>query len=159
MTAVKRLKPVLIGIIVCELIGISGAVFTTPAIPTWYAGLTKPWFSPPNWLFGPVWTLLYLMMGAAAGLIWSEKTETGKNRAKWLFGVQLGLNFLWSMIFFGLRQPAVAFGEIILLWGTILATIREFLKINRTAAYLLIPYLAWVSFAAMLNLAVARLNF
>jgi len=144
---------------ICLITGGIGGAVTGPAIQAWYVNLNKPFFSPPNWLFGPVWTLLYVLMGVALYLVWINP-PTGKNphRAEMLFGVQLALNLLWSVIFFGLRNPRAAFLEIILLWGAILLTWQKFREISKTAASLLIPYLAWVSFAAILNLAVAILN-
>jgi translocator protein len=138
-------------------IGFLGAIFTTPAIPTWYAGLNKPVFSPPNYVFGPVWTLLYILMGISFYLIW--KDGLGKNKAGVAaFAVQLALNFAWSAVFFGLHQPWSAFIVIVLLWLAIFANIYLFYKRSITAARLLIPYITWVSFAAALNLGVAVLN-
>lgn len=138
------------------LAGFIGSAFTTSAIPVWYAGLNKPFFSPPNWLFAPVWTLLYLMMGVAFYLVWSHKQP--HPQAVGLFYLQLALNTLWSIIFFGLQLPCLAFIEIVLLWFAIFATIRAFYPVSRLAAYLLIPYLAWVSFASLLNLSISLLN-
>ena len=148
----KYLKLIL-SILFCLFVGFAGSLATTPSIPTWYATLNKPFFSPPNWLFGPVWTLLYIFMGISLYLIWSKP-----KKLKIIFFTQLFLNFLWSLIFFGLHQPLLAFLEIIALWYFIFFYIRQALLVSRLAAYLFYPYLAWVSFASILNLAVALLN-
>ena len=152
-------------IIVCELAGIIGSFFTIQSIPTWHAALIKPDFSPPNWLFGPVWTILYLLMGLAVYLIWIKvdlKQFNWKNWKKFIalffFKIQLILNVLWSYLFFGLKNPFYGLIEIVLLWIFILATIISFYRENKTAAYLLIPYLIWVSFAAFLNYNIWLLN-
>ena len=139
--------------------GLLGGLFTAGAIPGWYGTLVKPVFNPPNWLFGPVWTILYLMMGIALFLIWSSGESRDRIKsATWIFLLQLVLNTLWSLLFFGLHQPALAFAEIIMLWLAILWTIFSFRKISRQTIYLLFPYLAWVSFAAFLNFTLWRLN-
>ena len=141
------------------LAGGIGSVFTYSAIPTWYAQLSKPFFNPPNWLFGPVWSLLYVCMGISLFLIYTTKTkETIKNGAVSIFYVQLVLNAVWSILFFGLKNPGIALVEIICLWLFILLTIVRFDKINRIAGGLLIPYLLWVSFASVLNLSIVILN-
>lgn len=138
--------------------GFLGSLVTTPAIPTWYASLNKPFFNPPSWLFAPAWTLLYLLMGFSLYLVLSTKTNKSKAKALTIFFLQLLLNSLWSILFFGLKNPLLAFLEIILLWLAILTNIIFFRKISRTAALLLIPYLLWVSFASLLNLAIILLN-
>jgi len=139
--------------------GIIGSLFTTSAIPEWYAALVKPEFTPPDSLFGPVWTLLFALMGIAAFLVWKRGfTHAPVRVALSIFGVQLILNTLWSIIFFGFQNPALAFFDIVLLWGTILATIVFFHRVSRFAAYLLIPYLLWVSFAVYLNYSILILN-
>lgn len=146
-------------IILCELAGIIGSVFTVSSIPDWYATLTKPLLNPPNWIFGPVWTTLYALMGISIFLVW--KTGVHKKVVKnavAVFGLQLGLNALWSIVFFGAQNPGLALINILLLWITILWTIILFSKISRPAMYLLIPYLLWVSFATYLNLAIWLLN-
>ncbi|MBI4281690.1 tryptophan-rich sensory protein [Candidatus Uhrbacteria bacterium] len=149
----------IIAIGISELAGVIGAVFTTPSIPTWYAGLTKPEFGPPNWIFAPVWTTLFALMGIAMWLVWKRGLgEPGVKRALIIFDVQLVLNVLWSIIFFGLHNPGAAFAEIIILWLAIFATIIAFAKISRSAAWLLAPYILWVSFAAYLNYAIWMLN-
>lgn len=155
---IKKVSVLVWSIIVCQLAGIIGAFFTSPAIPNWYAGLTKPWFNPPAWIFGPVWTALYLLMGISLYLTWIGKKSKKRSCALKAFGIQLGLNSLWSIVFFGWQLPWVAFGEIIVLWLFIGLTILKQLKVSKLAAYLMLPYLVWVSFASILNLAIAWLN-
>lgn len=145
-------------ILLCQLTGIIGSLFTTPAIPGWYAQLIKPSFSPPNWLFGPVWTTLYTLMGISVSIIWFSQKNPSRKKALKVFFIQLALNSLWSILFFGLKNPTLAFAEIIILWGFILYIIILFGKINKKASYLLIPYILWVTLASILNLAIAILN-
>jgi len=121
----------------------------------WYAALRKPSWTPPGWLFAPVWTLLYAMMAVAAWLVWRQ---TGFSGEVGLFGVQLALNAAWSWLFFGLHRPAIAFADILAMWVAILATLVAFWAVRPLAGWLLVPYLAWVSFASALNGAVWRLN-
>lgn len=151
---------VIIPIVICLFAGFIGSFFTTTAIPTWYASINKPSFNPPNWLFGPVWTFLYILMGISLYIIWDKdvKNKKIKNNALMIFGIQLFLNVLWSVIFFGLKSPFYAFIEIMFLWVTILFTIISFYKISKTASFLLIPYILWVSFASLLNFYVWVLN-
>lgn len=149
----------IIAVVVSEFAGIIGAVFTASAIPTWYATLAKPAKNPPAWVFGPVWTTLYFLMGVAAFLVWRQGLEKKEVKtAIGIFGLQLALNALWSIVFFGLRSPALALANIVALWLAILWTMAVFHKISRPAAYLLIPYVAWVSFAMYLNYAILKLN-
>lgn len=124
----------------------------------WYANLTKPSWNPPAAVFGPVWTLLYLLMGISSGLVWRRAGFAGEPLAMGLFCFQLILNALWSYLFFGLQRPDLAFFEIVLLWLAILATLVLFWRISMAAGALLLPYLAWVTFAAILNLQLWRLN-
>jgi translocator protein len=124
----------------------------------WYAGLQKPSWNPPNWIFGPVWTALYTIMAIAAWLIWKRGGFAGQHVALSLFLAQLLFNALWSPLFFGLRQPALAFADILLLWLTLLGTVAAFWKVRPLAGALLVPYLAWVTFASALNFALWRLN-
>ena len=153
------LPALLVSVAVCEAVGIVSALFTTRAIPTWYATLVKPSFNPPNWVFGPAWTVLYALMGAAAFLVWRAGLSSSRVRvALALFSVQLALNFAWSWLFFGIHQPGWAFAEIVALWIAIAATIAAFFGVSRAAGWLMTPYLAWVTFAAALNLAVWQLN-
>lgn len=143
---------------VCLFAGYIGSLFTISSIPTWYAGLHKPFFNPPNWLFGPVWTLLYCMMGVSLSLILQVKKHALKERGILFFTLQLILNTLWSIVFFGLHLPGMAFLIIGALWWAIYTSIRIFFNMNTTAAWLLIPYICWVSFAAILNIALVALN-
>lgn len=139
--------------------GSLSGLLTADAIGTWYVGIQKPSFNPPNWIFGPVWTLLYILMGIAAGLVWNSAAGTAaKRRALSIYVIQLVLNFGWSLIFFGLRSPGWALVEIIVLWSSIVWCMRSFAPIHRTAMWLLIPYLLWVSFATVLNGAIVALN-
>lgn len=138
--------------------GFLGSYFTAPFIPTWYSTLNKPFFNPPNFIFAPVWTTLYILMGISLYLVIVSKSKKDKILSYKYFFTQLILNTLWSIIFFGMQNPTLAFVEIIILWIFIYKTICEFKKINTTASYLLYPYLAWVSFASLLNLAIVVLN-
>lgn len=148
-----------IAIGVSELAGIIGSVFTTPSIAGWYAMLAKPEFSPPNWVFAPVWITLFVLMGIAAFLVWKQGLDRKDVKiALGIFIGQLVLNTLWSIIFFSLHSPGGALVEIIFLWLAILATIAAFYKISRPAAWLLVPYILWVSFAMYLNYSIWILN-
>lgn len=146
-------------VLLCEIVGAAGTPFTASSIPTWYATLVKPALNPPNWVFGPVWTTLYAMMGVAIWLV-LRHAETKKRCADytWLFLTQLTFNFMWTMVFFGFKLPWVAFFVIVALWMLIAACIFRFYESSKLAAYLLIPYILWVSFAAYLNLSIALLN-
>jgi tryptophan-rich sensory protein len=137
--------------------GISG-FFTTEAIPTWYAGLQKPSFNPPNWIFGPVWTALYVIMGISLYMIVNLPQSAQRTQATWIFAGQMLLNFGWSFIFFKWQKPSWAFAEIILLWIFILWMIVSFYKLKPVAGLLQLPYIAWVSFASVLNYAIWQLN-
>ncbi len=148
-----------VSIIACEGAGLIGSVFTTPAIPTWYAGLQKPPFTPPNWLFAPAWITLYLLMGIAAFIIWRRGLDNrGVKIALAVFLVQLTLNTLWSVVFFGMQSPLYGVIVIVLLWTAILVTIIRFARLSAPAAWLLAPYILWVSFAAALNVSIWMLN-
>lgn len=143
----------------CEGAGGIGSIFTMSAIPTWYAALEKPAFTPPNAVFGPVWATLYLLMGIAIFLIWRKGLEVeGVKPAFIIFWVQLVINVLWSVVFFGLKSPLAGMVVIIILWFAILFTIIRFFKISKVAGGLLIPYIAWVSIASYLNVGVWMLN-
>lgn len=147
------------GVLISLSAGFVGSVFTVPSIATWYAALAKPSFSPPNWLFFPVWTALYILMGIALGLVWSRglKEKTAREGVM-LFGTQLALNAVWSIAFFGMHAILGGLVIIVLLWAAILATILKFWKVSKTAGALMLPYLAWVSIASMLNLSIWLLN-
>lgn len=148
-----------ISILICLGAGAIGSFYTAPAIPLWYAGLAKPFFSPPNWIFAPVWTALYILMGISAYIIWTKR-KAGPEAAKGLavFAAQLGLNTMWSVVFFGFRDPFLALLTIVVLWAFILMSIIQFNKVSRNAALLLVPYIFWVSFASVLNAAVWLMN-
>lgn len=147
-----------ISVVICELAGIVGSVFTVSAIPTWYANIAQPSFSPPNWVFAPVWTILYVLMGTSLWIIWISKKSKHKKWAISIFVVQLLLNILWSVIFFGQHNPGAAFIEITVLWAAILLSMIAFSKISRIAVWLLVPYILWVSFAVYLNYSIWMLN-
>lgn len=142
-------------IVACVAVGGLGGFATAQSVVEWYPTLNKPSWTPPSWLFGPVWTLLYLMMAVAAWLVWRAGNSKG---ALILFWAQLALNLAWSFLFFGARSPTLGLIDIILLWIAIAATIFAFALHNRVAAFLLVPYLAWVSFATALNSAIYLLN-
>lgn len=147
----------IISIIISFAAAAIGSLATTPNIPTWYAYLEKPMLNPPNYVFGPVWTLLYLLIGISLYLVWVQKAKN-KTLAYVVFAAQMALNALWSLVFFGLHMPQLAIVVIVLLLAAIVATIVLFRRIHKVAAYLLIPYLAWTSFAAYLTIGVAALN-
>lgn len=149
----------LITVMLPLLAGVIGSMFTVSAIQEWYPVLIKPALNPPSWVFGPVWTTLYIMMGVAAFLVWrrGEKFKSVVLPLS-LFGVQLVLNALWSIVFFGMHNLELAFIEILLLWFAILATIISFFKISKLAGWLLVPYLLWVSFASYLTFSIWMLN-
>lgn len=153
-----KIITVIISILIAQAAGIIGSVFTAPNIEGWYAALAKPSWNPPNWVFGPVWITLYALMGIAAYLIWRQKNAPGAKMALWAYGTQLALNALWSMLFFGLKNPGLAFFEIIVLLVSILIATKLFWKISPQAGALMIPYIAWVSFAAYLNFTIWQLN-
>ena len=155
----KNLPKLIISVIGCELVGFLGTPFTISAIPNWYSTLNIPFFAPPNWIFGPVWTLLYFLMGVSFYLIWKQGWHKKKIKTAGLFFLaQLGLNFIWSPIFFGLRAPLLGLIVIVAMWAMIVMTMKKFHPISRLAFYLLVPYLLWVSFAALLNAAIVLLN-
>lgn len=140
----------------CFLVAGLASFATRPSIPTWYEEIEKPSWTPPNWLFGPVWTALYAAMAVAAWLVWKKAGWTGGHIP--LFCVQLALNLAWSFIFFGLHRPGLAFVEIALLLVAIAATAIKFATVSKTAALLMAPYLVWVGYAAALNFAIWRAN-
>lgn len=144
------------------LAGFVGSLATSSSVTTWYNTLTQPSFSPPNWVFGPVWTVLYLLMGIALYRVWarpvSPRNAEGKQQALLLFAVHLLLNAGWSIAFFGFKSPALGLLVIVILLGLIALLVREFYRIDKAAAYLLLPYLAWVAFATLLNFSLWQLN-
>jgi tryptophan-rich sensory protein len=135
-----------------------GQVAAGPVPNAWYEQLRKPWFNPPAWVFGPVWTVLYACMGVAAWRVWRARGLRGAAGALGLFLVQLALNAAWTPIFFGLRRPGLALAEIVAMWAAIAATTWRFFRTEAAAGWLMAPYLAWVTFAVVLNLAIWRLN-
>ena len=160
MMKAKNLNKLLLLVIICLLVGFAGSVFTGPAVSSWYVDIIKPSFNPPNWLFGPVWTLLYILMGIAWYLVWNKDLKNKTVRfVFWLFSMHLIFNFLWSVIFFGLRNFELAFIEIAALWIFILYLFFAFISIDKRAGWLMIPYLLWVSFASVLNYAIWQLNY
>lgn len=174
----------IISVVVCEITGVAGAIFTAPSISSgWYAGLVKPSLNPPSWIFGPVWTMLYFLMGVALFLVWKNEwrvvrtlmhPNSKKPWNKWserfwvgdlqkeniiaVFTVQLLLNAIWSPVFFGAQRPDLAFFILMALWCAIIYTIVNFYRVSRTAAWLLLPYVLWVSFAGYLNYSLWILN-
>jgi len=148
-----------IGIVACQCAGLIGSAFTTPVIPTWYAALEKPLFTPPNWLFAPAWITLYILMGISASVVWRRGLDDTRVRTALIaFLVQLVLNASWSVVFFGLEAPLYGVIVIVALWIAIVLTIVKFFRISTLAGALLLPYIAWVTFAASLNVAIFILN-
>jgi translocator protein len=155
----KEILKLSLSVLIPLLVGFVGSYFTAPAIPEWYAGLNKPTLNPPNWIFAPVWTVLYIFMGIAFFLIWKETAEIRKKITAFaFFGAQLVLNLTWSIFFFGMKNPELALMNIILLVIALIATIISFYKISKKTLYLLLPYLLWVSFASYLNYQIIVLN-
>lgn len=142
----------------CFAIAALGGYWSSLGLGPWYDALRKPDWTPPNWIFGPVWTMLYLAMAVAAWLVWRRRGLVGAKGALALYAFQLALNLAWSGLFFALKRPGLAFGEVVVLWLGIAATLAAFWKVDRVAGLLLAPYLAWVTFASCLNFAVWRLN-
>lgn len=158
--SINKISKILVVVVTCLVVGYFSGMVTRSAITTWYPTLVKPSFNPPNWIFAPVWSMLYVMMGVSAGLVWNrmeQEKEMVKN-ALVFFAIQLALNALWSYLFFGLKNPMLAGLEIVILWLMIYETYTKFIKINKIAAFLLIPYLLWVSFAMVLNASIWWLN-
>jgi benzodiazapine receptor len=146
-------------LVACYLAAFVGSIFTTPNVPTWYASLARPFFAPPNWVFAPVWTAIFTLMGISVYLVWWEgRADPRVKAALAVFALQLVANVSWSAAFFGLRSPLAGLVVIVFLWALIALTIQKFRAVSRTAAALLLPYIIWVSFAAVLNFAIWRLN-
>ncbi|MSR73684.1 MAG: tryptophan-rich sensory protein [Candidatus Pacebacteria bacterium] len=148
----------IISLSIPQLAGVLGSYFTIGSVKYWYPVLVRPALNPPAWIFGPVWTTLFLLMGYALYLVWKDEIRKSKRLAYWAFSIQMVLNALWSIIFFGLHSPGGALFEIIFLWLAILVTIIAFAKISKPAAWLLVPYILWVSFAGYLNYSIYALN-
>ncbi|MEA1963547.1 MAG: TspO/MBR family protein [Candidatus Aerophobetes bacterium] len=156
---VTEIGKLVISVIVCQMAGVIGSAFTAPSIPTWYATLKKPPFTPPNWLFAPVWISLFFLMGISAFLVWRKGLGSRQVRiALTIFVVQLIFNILWSVVFFGFQSPLGGLIVISVLWVAILLTILKFLKVSRPAGFLLLPYISWVSLAALLNASIFLVN-
>ena len=143
---------------VCFAVAGLGGAATSPEIPNWYQKLAKPSWTPPRWLFGPVWTVLYALMAVAAWLVWKRAGWQGSNGALTMFAIQLALNLAWSFIFFKYHLTGWAFAEIVLLWTAIAVTMAKFATVSMVAALLFVPYLVWVTYASALNFAVWRMN-
>jgi tryptophan-rich sensory protein len=154
----KKIYKLIISLLIPQAAGGIGSFFTISSVKDWYPTLEKPALNPPSWMFGPVWTALFLLMGWALYLVWTDESGKNKRLAFWAFGIQMVLNALWSIIFFGLHSPGGALLEMVFLWLAILATIIAFAKISRLAAWLLAPYILWVSFAGYLNYLIWILN-
>lgn len=154
----SNIVKLILSLIIPLSVGAVAGMFTSQAVPTWYASLNRPSFSPPNWVFGPVWTSLYILLGISFFLIWKESPSQQRNRAIIVFASQMILNFAWSFIFFYFNMIGIALLEIILLWVNIAVMIYLFYKLKPLAAYLNIPYLLWVSFATILNAGYYFLN-
>lgn len=154
----KELPILVFSILLPQLIGFIGAYFTLPSIASWYLYLNKPFISPPNWVFGPVWTILYFLMGVSFFLVLRKGINKETKVAIEIYFLQLMLNLLWSLVFFGLHSIAGALVIIILLWISIILTIMKFMKISKVSGQLMFPYLAWVTFATVLNLMLWMLN-
>ncbi|MBW3519009.1 TspO/MBR family protein [Flavobacterium sp. NKUCC04_CG] len=156
----KKIIKITLGILICSGVGYLSSIVTRTSLNTWYPLIAKPSFNPPNYVFPIVWPLLYILMGIAVGMVWNRfatKERLVKN-ALILFGIQLVLNALWSILFFGMQNPRIAFFELLLLLLFVLLSCRQFYKISPLAAYLLIPYILWLSFAAVLNYSIWTLN-
>jgi tryptophan-rich sensory protein len=145
-------------VILCFAAAAVGALLTASSVAGWYQTLAKPGWTPPDWVFGPVWSMLYLLMAIAAWLVWRRAVWSVSRAALTLFGVQLVLNVAWSGCFFGLQRPGLAFIELLVLLGAIVATMASFRRISRLAAVLMLPYLSWSTFAVVLNFGIWRLN-
>jgi translocator protein len=154
-----------VSIMICQAAGFIGSFFTVSSVQTWYTTLQKPAFNPPSWVFAPVWTILYILIGIALFLVWSAYDKASKKQEKYkikialgVFGLQLFLNTLWSILFFGMRNPGLALVGILVLWLLILLTIIRFYEISKKASFILLPYIIWVSYAALLNWSIYKLN-
>ncbi len=156
----QKILRIAVVLMTCLVVGYLSGMVTKDSITTWYPTLVKPSFNPPNWIFAPVWTILYIMMGVAGGMVWNRMEQDAENvkKAFMFFIIQLALNAIWSLLFFYLHNPFLSLIEIVLLWLMIFETYTQFKKIDKVAGMLLIPYLAWVSFAMVLNGSIWWLN-
>ena len=154
-----RALRILLSILICLLIGFLSGQYSSASVETWYITLDKPAFNPPDWVFAPVWTILYILMGIAGGMIWNTGIELeGVRKALLLFIIQLLLNAIWAVIFFGMQNPPLALVEILFLFLAIYLCTKEFSSLNKQAGWLMIPYLLWVGYATILNLSIVILN-
>ncbi|OGF20566.1 TspO protein [Candidatus Falkowbacteria bacterium RIFOXYB2_FULL_38_15] len=154
------LKKFIISFLLCQGAGMIGSIFTVSAIPLWYATLEKPALNPPSWVFGPAWLLLYTLMAFSIYFIWEKGLKSSENKfIFYFFMAHLAVNALWSIFFFGMRNPLLALSDIVLMWMMIIVLIFKFYKVKRLSSYLFIPYLLWVTFATYLNYSVWMLNF
>ena len=158
ITKMKNIFRLIGSILIAQAAGVIGSLFTVQNIPTWYATLNKPAFSPPNYLFGPVWITLYFLIGIAFFLVWKNTGTVNIKIPVIVFSVQMVLNAAWSIIFFGMKSPMFAFFEIVVLWLFIVLCIVTFYPVSRAASWLLVPYFLWVSFASVLNFKIWMLN-
>jgi benzodiazapine receptor len=155
----RNIVKLVVSIVACQAAGAIGSLATTPNIPTWYAAIEKPAFTPPSWLFAPAWITLYILMAIAAFLVWRKGfAHEGVKCALIVFLVQLVLNALWSLVFFGLQSPLYGMVVILALWIAILLTIIKLFKLSTAAGWLMLPYILWVSFASVLNITIWVLN-
>lgn len=156
----NKITKILIMVVTCVGVGYLSSLFTREGVETWYTTIQKPSFNPPNEVFAPVWSTLYVIMGVAAGLVWNriDMQRDAVKKALTFFWIQLALNALWSYLFFGMHNPLLALIEIVLLWLMIYETFVQFNKVYKVAAYLMLPYLAWVTFATVLNASIWWLN-
>jgi len=145
-------------VLIAQSAGVVGSIFTVSNVDGWYATLEKPLWNPPSWVFGPVWIALYTLMGISAYLVWRQRHRPGAKLALSVYGAHLVLNALWSILFFGLQNPGLAFAEILILLGSILVTTVLFWRINNWSGALLVPYLSWAAFATLLNFTIWQLN-
>lgn len=154
----RKLGKLVTSVLLPLVVGFFASFFTQQSVDTWYKLIEKPVFNPPDWIFAPVWTILYIMIGIAFYLVWQKNFGPNRKRVLTIYFVQLFLNFLWSFLFFGMQSPLAGLIGIILLWVIIFINIKVFYRVTKTAGYLLVPYLAWVSFALILNFSIVIIN-
>ena len=154
----KKIVKLAVSLLIPLSAGFAGSFFTRASVDSWYREITKPAFNPPDWLFAPVWTLLYILMGISFFIIWNSKNTRDRKSAVYIFIFQIFLNFMWTVLFFGLRNPLAGLIEIILLQGLLAVNILKFRAISAAAGYLLYPYFLWTAFAAVLNFSIVILN-
>jgi tryptophan-rich sensory protein len=158
MNPARQVIALAVSVAICLSAAGLGSILNIPNLRSWYPHLQKPSWTPPNWIFAPVWTALYLSMSVAAWLVWRQEGSSRTRLPLTLFFIQLALNVLWSGLFFRLRLPGIAFLEVVLLWAFILCTVIAFRPVSQAASWLMVPYLCWVTFAATLNAAIWKMN-